>query len=113
MIFKFEFLTYGRILLDRKSKMPNFKDDPLKKILENKVIDLSGKQPDSRHVGIIICALVCELSELSAIVSNRLLNMVTDKVRVAKNTKNNRSAFPENFATLIKGGLQKSWSTAK
>ena len=87
MVFKFKILTYERILLDRKSKMPNFKDDPLKKILENKVIDLSGKQPDSRHVGIIICALVCELSELSAIVSNRLLNMVTDKVRVAKNTK--------------------------
>ena len=67
--------------------MPNFKDDPLKKILENKVIDLSGKQPDSRHVGIIICALVCELSELSAIVSNRLLNMVTDKVWVVKNLR--------------------------
>ena len=65
--------------------MPNFKDDPLKKVLENKVIDLSGKQPDSRHVGIIICALVCELSELSAIVSNRLLNMITDKVRVERN----------------------------
>ena len=65
--------------------MPNFKDDPLKKVLENKVIDLSGKQPDSRHVGIIICALVCELSELSAIVSNRLLNMITDKVWVERN----------------------------
>ena len=94
--------------------MPNFKDDPLKKVLENKVIDLSGKQPDSRHVGIIICALVCELSELSAIVSNRLLNMITDKVG-SKEISLIVANFivTENFLTLVIGGLQKSRSTAK
>ena len=80
--------AYFRIVKDKKLRCEaqklSFKDDPLKKKLEGTILDLFQRQPDSRHVGIIICAIVCELSELSDIYSNRLWDMINDKESMKK-----------------------------
>ena len=47
--------------------------------MEQKILELFQRGPDSRHVGVIICAVVCEVSELSDIFSNRLRDMIRDK----------------------------------